>query len=93
MRAGGRLRAHDFDFDRERRGRDFQLPAGIWHPFKFWVCIAVVLVMVGMNLRGVKESVLSLLPIFIAFIVMHLWLVGYALLSRRGSFRPSRTTQ
>ena len=38
--------------------------------------------MVLMNLRGVKESVLSLLPIFIAFIVMHAWLVGYAILSR-----------
>src|SRR5580658_172523 len=61
------------------------MPAG-WHPLKFWVCIAVVLVMVGMNLRGVKESVLSLLPIFIAFIVMHLWLVGYALLSRLWEF-------
>ena len=34
-----------------------------------------------MNLRGVKESVLSLLPIFIAFIIMHVLLVGYALIS------------
>jgi amino acid transporter len=49
---------------------------------KFWVCVLVVIVMVGMNLRGVKESVLSLLPIFIAFVVMHLWLIGYALISR-----------
>ena len=39
------------------------------------------MLMVGMNLRGVKESVLSLLPIFLAFVVMHAWLVGYALLS------------
>ena len=38
--------------------------------------------MVLMNLRGVKESVLSLLPIFIAFIIMHAWLVGYAIFSR-----------
>src|SRR5882724_3135320 len=53
-----------------------------WHPFKFYLCLAVVLLMVLMNLRGVKESVLSLLPIFIAFIVMHVWLVGYAILSR-----------
>src|SRR5712692_8160813 len=53
-----------------------------WLPFKFWLCLAVVLLMVLMNLRGVKESVLSLLPIFIAFIVMHVWLVGYAILSR-----------
>src|SRR6202158_3933709 len=53
-----------------------------WHWLRFWVCLFVVLVMVGMNLRGIKESVLSLLPIFLAFVVMHFWLVGYALLIR-----------
>ena len=53
-----------------------------WLPFKFWLCLLVVALMVLMNLRGVKESVLSLLPIFIAFIIMHAWLVGYAILSR-----------
>src|SRR5882757_2423826 len=53
-----------------------------WHWLKFWVCLLVVVVMVGMNLRGIKESVLSLLPIFLAFVVMHFWLVGYGLLIR-----------
>src|SRR5216683_2614113 len=53
-----------------------------WLPYKLWVCLLVVVLMVLMNLRGVKESVLSLLPIFIAFIIMHAWLVGYAILSR-----------
>src|SRR6266852_4680935 len=52
------------------------------HWLKFWVCLLVVVLMVGMNLRGVKESVLSLLPIFLAFVVMHFWLVGYGLLIR-----------
>src|ERR1700730_11790181 len=42
-----------------------------WAPWKLWVCALVVFLMVVMNLRGVKESVLSLLPIFIAFIIMH----------------------
>ncbi len=61
------------------------LPVSIlW--LKFWVCIAVVILMVGMNLRGVKESVISLLPIFIAFVIMHLWLVGFALASRAFEF-------
>ncbi|HKN01965.1 MAG TPA: APC family permease [Candidatus Binataceae bacterium] len=49
---------------------------------KFWVCLVVVLLMVAMNLRGIKESVLTLLPVFIAFVVMHVWLVGYIFLSR-----------
>jgi amino acid transporter len=57
-----------------------------WLPYKFWLSIAVVILMVGMNLRGVKESVLTLLPIFISFVVMHAFLVGYAVLSRASEF-------
>ena len=53
-----------------------------WLPYKFWLAIAVVLVMVAMNLRGVKESVIALLPIFIAFVLLHSLMVGYAFLSR-----------
>ena len=56
------------------------LPVG-WAPWKLWICVLVVFLMVVMNLRGVKESVLSLLPIFIAFLIMHVLLVGYALIS------------
>ena len=52
---------------------------------KFWVCLLVVAVLIGMNLRGVKESVLSLLPIFIAFVVTHVWLITYALVERASS--------
>ena len=53
-----------------------------WVHYKFWVCLAVVAVLIGMNLRGVKESVLSLLPIFIAFVITHVWLITYALIER-----------
>jgi amino acid transporter len=52
-----------------------------WAPFRMYVCIAVVLAMVGMNLRGVKESVLTLLPIFISFVLLHTILVVYALVA------------
>lgn len=53
-----------------------------WQVYKFWVCILVVVVLIGMNLRGVKESVLSLLPIFLAFVITHIWLITYALVER-----------
>src|ERR1700720_461259 len=49
-----------------------------WLPYKLNICIAVVLVMVAMNLRGVKESVLTLLPIFLSFVAMHAMLIAYA---------------
>jgi amino acid transporter len=53
-----------------------------WLAAKFWVCIVVVILLVAMNLRGVKESVLTLLPIFLAFVVMHVWLITYAIVDR-----------
>jgi amino acid transporter len=63
-----------------------------WLHWKLMVCLFVVLLMIGMNLRGAKESVMSLVPIFLAFVVMHTWLVGYALLSR-GAQLPSMLHQ
>src|SRR5262249_1640501 len=52
-----------------------------WLPFKFWATIVVVAVMILMDLRGVKESILTLLPIFVAFVVTHSILVVYAVTS------------
>jgi amino acid transporter len=53
-----------------------------WLPFKFWTCIVVVILLIAMNLRGVKESVLTLLPIFLAFVLTHVFLITYALVER-----------
>jgi amino acid transporter len=55
-----------------------------WLPFKLWLCLLVVLIMVGMNLRGVRESVLTLLPIFLAFVAMHIFMIGYGIAARLG---------
>src|SRR5260370_22511545 len=53
-----------------------------WLPAKFWVAIAVVIVMVAMNLRGVKDSVLALVPVFLSFVALHVLLICYALRGR-----------
>ncbi|HTY55700.1 MAG TPA: APC family permease [Candidatus Binataceae bacterium] len=53
-----------------------------WLNWKPEVCLAMVVLMVLMNLRGVKESVLTLVPIFISFVVLHVFMIGYALVSR-----------
>jgi len=50
-----------------------------WYHYKLLFCIAIVGVMVGMNLRGIKESVMALLPIFLAFVVVHVFMITYAL--------------
>src|SRR5216683_253923 len=61
-----------------------------WLPAKLWVAIAVVIVMVAMNLRGVKESVLALVPVFLSFVALHVLLICYAFLSRASEL-PSIT--
>jgi len=48
-----------------------------WQPFKIWFAVIGILILVILNLRGVKESVLLLVPIFILFIVTHVIAIGY----------------
>ncbi|HMC20689.1 MAG TPA: APC family permease [Thermoanaerobaculia bacterium] len=56
------------------------LPIGLHH-YKMLVEIIILGGLVILNLRGVKESVKLLTPIFIAFVVMHVVAIGYALLA------------
>lgn len=50
------------------------LPYGVFE-FKLAACVLVIILMVAMNLRGVKESVMTLLPIFLAFVLVHVGLI------------------
>ncbi|MEK6572239.1 MAG: APC family permease, partial [Bacteroidota bacterium] len=52
-----------------------------WHPFKLELAILGVLILTVLNLRGVKESVVPLVPIFLVFVVTHAFVIGYALIS------------
>lgn len=49
----------------------------------FLICILIVL-----NLRGVKESVTVLAPIFLLFIVMHVLLLGYGIIAHSTNVAP-----
>jgi amino acid transporter len=51
-----------------------------WHPYKFWFVAFVILLLIWLNLRGVKESVAALTPIFMTFMLCHIPLVLYAVL-------------
>ncbi len=51
-----------------------------WQAYKFWFVALVILTLIWLNLRGVKESVATLTPIFMAFMLTHIPLVLYALL-------------
>ena len=60
--------------------------------YKFASVASVLLLLIWLNLRGVKESVIALTPIFMTFIVTHVLLVLYAVL-RHVPDLPRITTQ
>jgi amino acid transporter len=52
-----------------------------------FVALLIVLLVI-LNLRGVKESVTFLAPIFIVFVVTHVLLIGYGILTHTGQVKP-----
>ncbi len=57
-----------------------------WQSCKLGFAIFGVLLLTLMNLRGVKETVVPLVPIFILFVVTHIFVIGYALVQHAGNF-------
>ncbi|MCL4419423.1 APC family permease [Patescibacteria group bacterium] len=56
------------------------LPAH-WNSYKLEFAIITVMLLMILNLRGVKESVVPLVPIFLTFIVTHLFAIVYTFFS------------
>jgi len=50
------------------------VPAGL-HAWKFTAVIACLAVLIILNLRGAKESVIVLTPIFLLFVATHAWII------------------
>jgi amino acid transporter len=48
-----------------------------WYGYRLWCALVGVLILIVLNLRGVKESVLPLVPIFLTFLVTHLIIILY----------------
>ncbi|MCX7044893.1 MAG: APC family permease [Candidatus Sumerlaeota bacterium] len=46
-----------------------------WAPLKYEVEIALIIGLTILNIRGVKESVLILTPIFVIFLILHVFLI------------------
>jgi amino acid transporter len=46
-----------------------------WIAWKLWVALALTLLLLWLNMRGIKESIKVLVPIFAVFVVTHLILV------------------
>jgi amino acid transporter len=53
-----------------------------YHQYSLLFKISLIFVLIILNLRGIKESVKVLAPIFFLFIVTHVLLLGYGIFSR-----------
>lgn len=58
-----------------------------WQIYKLSVAIGGVCMLILLNLRGVKESVVSLTPIFVVFIVSHVFVIVYAIILKASDFQ------
>jgi amino acid transporter len=58
------------------------------HPYKLSFEIFLILALIVLNLRGVKESVTILAPIFMVFIVTHALMLGYGIFSHLSDVGP-----
>ena len=65
-----------------------------WQPYKLPFALSGVCFLILLNLRGVKESVLSLTPIFIVFITTHVIAILYGIFIHASNFTAvaSQTT-
>jgi amino acid transporter len=59
-----------------------------FHQYKLVFVACLIVLLVILNLRGVKESVTFLAPIFIIFVVTHVLLIGYGILTHTGQIKP-----
>ena len=63
-------------------------PASIPHKF-VQICSAfTIMFLTYLNMRGMKESVKTLMPIFLGFIIIHLALIGYGFMAHANQFVP-----
>jgi hypothetical protein len=63
----------------------FGLAGPDWTPWKVWAEAAAIVVLIVLNLRGVKESVMLLVPIFLLFLATHAVVIGGSLALHLGS--------
>lgn len=62
----------------------FSLVPGHWSVLKIYVAVLAIMLLVILNLRGVKESVAILTPIFLIFVITHVVMVTYGFITHLG---------
>ncbi|MDR3652436.1 MAG: APC family permease [Paludibacter sp.] len=62
-----------------------------YQSYKVAVALSVLVVLTILNLRGVKESVTALTPIFVIFLLSHIFLIGYAFITHASQLHSVAT--
>ena len=52
-----------------------------WYPYRLFFGTFCVMILMLLNMRGAKESVVPLVPIFLTFIVAHLFVIAYSFIT------------
>ncbi|OJA00103.1 amino acid transporter [Rickettsiella grylli] len=53
--------------------------------YKLFACAFVIIVLITLNLRGMKESIKVLMPIFLGFVVTHFFLIIYGVMAHKST--------
>ncbi|MBN8532295.1 MAG: APC family permease, partial [Alphaproteobacteria bacterium] len=59
----------------------FSLLPLAWQPYKISVAAGLILLLIWLNMRGVKESVRVLLPVFLGFVITHAYLIIHGIIA------------
>jgi amino acid transporter len=62
----------------------FSMAPASWQSVKLLTEVALIVVLIVLNLRGMKESIKVLLPIFLGFFATHMLLIGYGIARHAG---------
>ncbi len=62
-----------------------------WHPYKIHFACAGVILLTILNLRGVKETNLPLVPVFLVFILTHFFMIVYSVSTHLWDFPQMAT--
>jgi len=63
-----------------------------WHSYRLTFAVCAVVVMMILNMRGVKESILPLIPIFLLFLATHIFIIFYVFFKHSPELPQMATT-
>jgi amino acid transporter len=61
---------------------------GEWSVWKVPTAAIAILILTALNMRGVRESITVLIPIFLSFMISHVVLISYGVLTHAGDLGP-----